>query len=243
MSFWGDITGKTAADASKAAAADTYKKQQDAVAGLTSYGDSLPGAYRGLADRFSPYADAGGSSLARLLTGLGLEGGDGADFSAAYRNLPGYQSGLDSGTNAVMSTAASRGMLNSGRTMKDLYRFGSDYEDKRSGDYMNRLAGVAGMGQNATGQQVATEGTGLQGQLQTRMAGYGGQYGSAGTIGQGNIAAANAQAAGSGNLLNAGMKVGGMLLGAAGGMPGMGGGGTPSSFMPSSSFMNNSWGW
>jgi hypothetical protein len=219
MSFWDDITGKTAADASKAAAADTYKKQQDAVAGLTSYGDTLPGAYSGLADRFSPYANAGGSALSRLLTGLGLPGGDGEDFSAAYRATPGYQAGLDTGTNAVMGTNAARGMLNSGRTMKDLYRFGSDYEDQRAGDYMSRLAGLVSGGQNATGQQVATEGTGLQGQLQTRITGYGGQYGSAGTIGQGDIAAANARAAGSTGLLNFGANIGGKLLSAATGMP------------------------
>jgi hypothetical protein len=242
MGFWGDITGKSAADASRAAAADTYKKQLEAVTDLKGYGDTLPGAYAGLADRFQPYADAGGSAMSRLLTGLGLPGGDGGDFSAAYRALPGYQAGIDRGNQSVMQTASARGMLNSGRTMKDLYRFGSDYEDQRSGDYMNRLAGVAGMGQQATAQGVATEGQGLQGQQQTRMGAYGGQYGSAGTIGQGNIAAANAMAAGSNNLLKTGMDLGGKILGAASG--GMGGGmGGSSSFMPSSSFMNNSWGW
>jgi hypothetical protein len=241
MGFWGDITGKTAADASKAAAADTYRKQTAAVGELKGYGDTLPGAYSTLADRFEPYAQGGGSAMARLLGGLGLPGGDGADFTAAYRDLPGYQAGIDRGNQSVMQTASARGMLNSGRTMKDLYRFGSDYEDQRSGDYMNRLAGLAGMGQSATAQGVATEGQGLQGQLQTRLTGYGGQYGSAGTIGQGDIAAANARAQASGNLLKTGMDLGGKIIGAASG--GMGGGMGGSSFMPSSSFMNNSWGW
>jgi hypothetical protein len=87
---------------------------------------------------------------------------------------------------------------------------------------MSRLAGLAGMGQTATGQQVATEGTGLQGQLQTRMGAYGGQYGSAGTIGQGDIAAANAMAAGSNNLLKTGFDLGGKIIGAATGMPSFG---------------------
>lgn len=211
MGFFDTLLGNDAADASRAAAADTYKKQQAAVGNLTNYGNTLPGAYRGLADRFSPYAEAGGSALARLLGGLGLPGGDGEDFTAAYRALPGYQAGLETGQDAVMDTAAARGMTRSGRTMKDLYRFGSNYEDARSGDYLSRLSGLAGMGQTATGQKVATEGTGLQGQLQTRLTGYGGQYGSAGTIGQGDIAAANAQAQGLGNLLN----FGGNLLGKA----------------------------
>jgi hypothetical protein len=217
MGFWGDITGKTAADASKAAAADTYRKQTAAVGELKGYGDTLPGAYAGLADRFEPYAAGGGSAMARLLTGLGLPGGDGEDFSAAYRALPGYQAGMDRGNQSVMQTAGARGMLNSGRTMKDLYRFGSDYEDQRSGDYMTRLAGLAGMGQSATAQGVATEGQGLQGQLQTRIAGYNGQYGSAGTIGQGDIAGANARAAGMTNLLNLGGNLAGKAIGAFGG--------------------------
>jgi hypothetical protein len=228
MGFFQDITGKTAAKASREAAQDTYRKQMDAVGNLTSYGDTLPGAYADLAQRYEPYAQAGGSAMARLLTGLGLPGGDGADFSAAYRALPGYGAGLQTGQDAVMGTAASRGMLNSGRTMKDLQRFGSDYEDRRSGDYMSRLMGLTGMGQTATGQQVATEGAGLQGQLQTRMGGYQGQYGAAGTIGQGNIAAANAMAAGSNNMMKMGMDIGGKILGAATGMPmGGGGGGNP----------------
>jgi hypothetical protein len=217
MGFWSDITGKSAADASKAAAADTYRKQTAAVGELKGYGDTLPGAYAGLADNFQPYANAGGSAMARLLGGLGLEGGDGADFSAAYRALPGFQAGMESGQNAVMGTNAARGMLNSGRTMKDLYRFGSDYEDKRAGDYMSRLAGLTGMGQQATAQGVATEGQGIQGQLQSRLTGYAGQYGSAGTIGQGDVAAANARAAGMSNLLNVGANIGGKLIGAFGG--------------------------
>jgi hypothetical protein len=252
MSFWNDITGKTAADASKAAAADTYRKQTAAVGELKGYGDTLPGAYAGLADRFEPYAAGGGSAMARLLTGLGLPGGDGEDFSAAYRALPGYQAGMDRGNQSVMQTAGARGMLNSGRTMKDLYRFGSDYEDQRSGDYMNRLAALTGMGQQATAQGVATEGQGLQGQLQTRLGGFQGQYGSAGTIGQGDIAAANARAAASGNLLKTGFDLGGKILGAAtGGMGGMGGnpfasggmgGSGNGSMYPSSSWLSGGFG-
>jgi hypothetical protein len=236
VGLWSTLTGKDAAKASNEAAADTYRKQTAAVSELKGYGDTLPGAYAGLADRFDPYASAGNSALAQLLSGLGLNGeGGSAEFAQGYRNLPGYQAGLDRGQNAVMGTNAARGMLNSGRTMKDLYRFGSDYEDQRSGDYMNRLAGVAGMGQQATAQGVTTEGAGLQGQLQSRLAGYGGQYGSAGTIGQGMVAGANAQAAGMGNLLNVGANLAGKFLG-AGSSGGQGGSGNGNMF-PSMSFL------
>jgi hypothetical protein len=74
-------------------------------------------------------------------------------------------------------------------------------------------------GMSALGAQNATAGQGLQGQLGTRQTAYGGEFGSAGTIGQGDIAAANAKAAGSQNLLNTGLKIGGMILGGMTGMP------------------------
>ena len=229
MGFLDSLLGNDAADASKAAAADTYAKQQEAIAGLRNYGDQFAGQYRDLATRFQPYAQAGGSALERLMAGLGLGGPDSQQqFTAAYRGLPGYEAGLDTGSRAITGNAAARGMLNSGGTLKALQRYGSDYEDKRSGDYLSRLMGLVGTGQSATQQGVATEGTGLQGQLGTRQTAYGGGMNSAGTIGQGDIAAANAQAAGAQNVLNAGLKVAGMVAapftgGLSLGLGGMGG--------------------
>src|SRR5690606_36531387 len=131
------LLGKDAAEAAERAAADTYAKQQAAVRDLLAYGDTLPETYAKLAERFAPYESAGQSALTRLLGGLGLGGPNAAaEFTSAYRSLPGYTAGLESGKDAVMSTAAARGMLNSGRTMKDLTRFASDYEDQRAGYYL-----------------------------------------------------------------------------------------------------------
>jgi hypothetical protein len=214
MGILDTLLGNDAADASKAAAADTYQKQQDAVKSLLGYGDTLPGAYSALSEKFAPYGEAGNAALTQLMSGLGLGGPEGsAAFTSAYRSLPGYEAGLESGSKAIASSGAAKGMLNSGRTLKGLTRFGSDYEDQRSGDYLTRLMGLSGMGQTATGQQVATAGQGLQGQTQTRLAGYGGQYGSAGTVGQGDIAGANAQAQGWQNLLNFGGNLAGKAMG------------------------------
>jgi len=222
MGFWQDLTGDTAADAARAAAADTYSKQKKATDDLIGYGDTYANAFKGLSTQFAPYADAGGSALTRLMQGLGLGGEGGSqEFADAYRALPGYGAGIETGSRAITGNAAARGMLNSGATLKGLQRFGSDYEDKRSTDYLSRLMGLSGMGQTATGQQVATEGQGLQGQLGTRTSAYGGQMQSAGTTGQGDIAAANAQAAGSQNLMNTGVKLAGMAMG--GGFGGLGG--------------------
>ncbi len=216
MSFWSSLTGDDAADAAKSAAADTFAKQQRAINELTGYGDRYAGDFENLSHAYDPYVNAGGSALDRLMAGLGL-GGNQQAFTDAYRSLPGYQNGLETGSRAITGNAAARGSLNSGATLKALQRYGSDYEDKRSGDYLTRLMGLAGTGQSATGQQVATTAQGLQGQLGTRQTAYGGSMNAAGTIGQGDIAAANAQAAGSQNLLNAGLKIGGMVLGGFGG--------------------------
>jgi hypothetical protein len=76
--------------------------------------------------------------------------------------------------------------------------------------------GLSGMGQTATGQQIGTVGTGLQGQLGTRQTAYGGQMQSAGTVGQGQIAGANAQAQGTQNILNTGANLLGKAFGAFG---------------------------
>lgn len=234
MGFFQDITGKTAANASKAAAADTYTKQQDAIRKLLGYGDEYATDMKTLSGAYDPYVATGRTSndaLNRLI----------ADPSSV-RSLPGYQFAQSEGVGALDNSAASRGMLNSGRASKDLMRFGTGLADSTYGNQLQRLMGLNQQGMVATGQQVATEGAGLQGQLGARTSAYGGDMTSAGTVGQGDIAAANARAAGSQNLLNAGMNGIGKLAGSGfGGMPGMGAG--SSSFMPSTAFMNNDWGW
>jgi hypothetical protein len=210
MGFWQDLTGETASDAANAAAADTYGKQRAATADLRNYGDAYASQFKDLATGYDPYKSAGTSAIQQLMAGLGLSKDPDAQaaFTASYRALPGYQAGLDTGSRAITGNAAARGMLNSGATLKGLQRYGSNYEDQRSGDYLSRLM---------------TVGQGLLGQLQTRTGAYNGDMTSAGTIGQGQIAGANAEAAGSQNLLNAGLKLGGMALGAFGGMPSFGG--------------------
>lgn len=207
MGFWQDLTGETAADAARAAAADTYAKQGKAVQGIKDAGDSYAGGFR---DLYSPYAATGATAnnaLQRLL----------ADPSSV-RSLPGYQFAQDEGVQALDRGAAGRGMLNSGRASKDLLRFGTGLADQTYGNQLQRLMGGTQVGLAAN----AGIGQGMTGQLGTRQSAYGGEMGSAGTIGQGDIAAANATAAGSQNLMNTGLKLGGMALGAFG-MPSFGG--------------------
>ena len=79
-----------------------------------------------------------------------------SDAFAAFRNTPGYQFGLNEGAKTVQASAAARGGLNSGATLKALTKFGNDYADQQGyTPYMNRLAALSGMAQtstNTTGQ-------------------------------------------------------------------------------------------
>lgn len=69
---------------------------------------------------------------------------------AQFRNTPGYQFGLDEGRNQVEASAAARGGLNSGATLKALQRYGNDYADQQGfTPYMNRLASLWGGAQTA----------------------------------------------------------------------------------------------
>lgn len=213
MSIWDDLVGNTASDASNRAAQDTYAKQVAAGNAVRSAGDQYQGDMRSIGKSYDPYVQSGNSALARLLQGLGLEGGDGSDFAAEYRNLPGYQSGLETGQNAALRQANASGMGNSGRALKELYRYGSDYEDQRSGDYLTRLMGLGTQGLQATGNQAGVYGQGAQG----RFGAYSGagtqDYNAAGTIGEGQVAGAQAKQTGLTNIMNAAAAIGGTVIG------------------------------
>lgn len=214
MGFFGSLLGTDAAKAANAAAADTYKKQQAAVQGLNTYADTVPGAYNQIASGYDPYTGAGNAALKQLMAGLGLGGAEGSQaFTTAYQSLPGYQSGLDTGTTAAERALNAGNFGQSGRALKSLYRYGSDYENQRSGDYLNRLSGVAGQGLQATGAQAGLQGQGLQTQAGLRQSAFGGDINSAGTIGQGMVAGEQAKQTALGNLMSTGAYLGGALLG------------------------------
>jgi hypothetical protein len=227
MGIIDDLLGNTSADAANAAAADTYRKQLAASSGLRAAGAQAQGDFQSASNRYSPYTQAGGAALDQLMAGLGLGGPvSQGQFTDAYRSLPGYQAGLDTGTTAAIRGANAGGMLNSGRALKALQRFGSDYEDQRVGSYLDRLTGLQSQGLGATGQQVGTIGQGINANLGARQSAFGNDFSSAGTIGQGQIAGAQAKQGALTNLLSTGASVlgsalGGPLGGAIGG--GLGG--------------------
>jgi hypothetical protein len=86
------------------------------------------------------------------------------DFTGAdLTSEPGYQFQLAEGTKALQRSAAARGGLYSGATLKGLQRYGTDYAGTKYNEAFNRdltskqakynfLAGVSGTGQTATSQ-------------------------------------------------------------------------------------------
>lgn len=68
------------------------------------------------------------------------------------RSTPGYQFNFDEGARALNTSLASRGRLFSGEAGREAIRYGQNYGDRIYGDQMNRLAGIAGLGQTATSQ-------------------------------------------------------------------------------------------
>lgn len=96
-----------------------------------------------------------------------------------YTTSPGYQWRLGQGEAAIQGSAASRGHLLSGGTLKDLAGFGQGLATQDYNDQFNRLMAVAGGGQQAAtslggfGQQSATNiGNLLQAQGQAKASGY-----------------------------------------------------------------------
>lgn len=245
MSFLDDLLGNTAADASKAAAADTYAKQQAATSTLQGQGQQYATAFGGLGQQlgglgasYQPWINTGqtaNSAVQQLMAN-----------PSSVSSLPGYQFQMDQGTKALDHSAVANGNLFSGAQGKALDTFGQNLANTTYNQQLQNLLGVSNQGLGAQGQQNQLQGQGLQmqgqgltGQLGANQTAYGGNMQSAGTIGQGNIAAANAQAQGSQNLLNAGLKVAGMVAAPFTGGASLAGSGALSSLFGGGGGMSN----
>ena len=207
-SIWDQLTGKAASDASNAAAADTYAKQTAAAGDLKAYGNTLPALYNQI---YQPYSNAGGQALDFLKGGLGLGGPVSAQtVTNAFQSAPGYQSGLDTGLQAAERGLQAGGGLDNGGALKALYRYGQNYNDQQFGNYLNRLGGLVNTGLAGAGGQAA--GLGANTGVQTAAGNM--YFNSAPTIGQGQVAGAQAEQNALSNLLKTGANLAGSAFGA-----------------------------
>ena len=115
-----------------------------------------------LADRarndLMPFADAGRSALTATTNLAGLNGPEAAQNALmSFVESPGYLNALAGGTRAIERTAASRGGLLSGNTLRQVQEFGQGLADQSFSQYYNRIAEIARGGQAAAaGQQLAS---------------------------------------------------------------------------------------
>lgn len=101
--------------------------------------------------QMQPYAAGGGAAFQGLQGLMGL-GGDPNSAMQALQNSPGYQFRLGEGLKGVQGSAAARGMLGSGATLKGLTQYGQNFASNEYDKRFQQLQGVSQMGMNASGQ-------------------------------------------------------------------------------------------
>jgi hypothetical protein len=115
--------------------------------------------------RLDPYQQQGGAGMAALsglLTGQqydkengGLKAISQQERDALFQKSPGYTFRLGEGQKAIEYSQAARGGLFSGAAVKELGNYNQGMASEEYGNYINQLAGLAGMGQNAASSQAS----------------------------------------------------------------------------------------
>jgi hypothetical protein len=109
---------------------------------------------------YAPYREVGTSALRRLAS----------EANQPFDQTPGYQFRFNEGLRAVNQNASAAGMLNSGQRLRALTQYGQGMAEQGYGEYANRLASLAGVGQTATGQTAAAGQAAAQGMGNAAMA-------------------------------------------------------------------------
>jgi hypothetical protein len=141
--------------------------------------------YRETKERLTPGANLYAPTTERMGSWLGLSGYPAIDANALLLNMPGYSASFDAGVRARNALAAAKGLGGSGAAQRGLTKWGQDITSQYGQQYLNNLARMADMAQNAitmTGQQ-GTQAASTAGQLQTQA----GQLGMQGTYDVANL--------------------------------------------------------
>lgn len=105
---------------------------------------------------FAPYLQAGTQGMQAYNSMLGL--GSAPEGFGGYQQSPGYQFQMQQGMDAAKSAAMQRGGLGSGSTLTALNNYAQGVANQDYQTYLNRLQGVAQMGQAAAGGQASAAG-------------------------------------------------------------------------------------
>lgn len=214
--FFDILSGSAAAAQSQQAGQALAQGNRKAAKELTAYGNTLPDIYGNIAGAYDPYVQGGGQAYNAALTGLGLAGDpqQQAAFAQNFANTPGYQFAFDQGNQALQrQQQAGPGGGAGGRAMKEAIRYGQGFADTRFQDYLRTLLGLGQQGQAAVGSRAGIQSAAYPLQLQTRTSAYQGNLAANQALAQSQIAAAQAQQQGIGNLVNTGASLIGSALG------------------------------
>lgn len=91
----------------------------------------------------------GGAMVPLSRPAAGVQPGSAGNAFNNYLNSTGYQFQLGQGQDAIASSAAARGLLNSGATAKALTKFGQNLASTTFNNYLSQLGGIGTAGQNA----------------------------------------------------------------------------------------------
>lgn len=94
-------------------------------------------------DDAMPWLDAGREALGQYRVEMGLQPGE-----SKFQATPGYQFAVEQGERGVLGNLSALGMKNSGAALKALTRFRDGLANQEFGNYLARLSGLAGTGQN-----------------------------------------------------------------------------------------------
>lgn len=130
---------------------DLLNPSKKANNALTAANNQLTAAYTDVNNLFDPYVETGLKAYGSLgaLQGLGTD----ADRQAAmgkFYTSPKYQFRLTEGLQGLDRSAAARGTLMSGQTIKAAQEYGQGLAAEEFDNYYNRLAGLADTGANAS---------------------------------------------------------------------------------------------
>ena len=113
----------------------------------------LKGAQEQTEEQLDPFADIGRGAFDQIAAILGIPNSqgvtpDGRDFSGFFKS-PGFQFRLNEGIKGVERSGAARGLLQSGRTFKDVQRFGEGLASSEFNNFFNQLFATSQAGQGA----------------------------------------------------------------------------------------------
>ena len=152
-----------------------------------------------------PYKQAGDTALGQLMGQMGTNGYFNQNFTGQdIYSDPSYQFRLQQGQDSIESSAAARGSLVSGATLKALQNYGQESASQEYGNAYNRfnadqtnrynrLSNLVGIGQNAAAQVGNAGAQTAQAVANNTMAG-------ANSIAAGQVGSANAWAGAANNL-------------------------------------------